>query len=70
MLVFLVTMEDDLADLNLNDEEEDAFQEEEATMDNQHQFNLMGRCLTGCAFPSIKEHNGKSMASNRRDLHI
>ncbi|KAH1082970.1 hypothetical protein J1N35_022731 [Gossypium stocksii] len=39
-------MEEDLANLKLLDEDEEAFQEEAAVVDRSYQFCLVGRCLT------------------------
>ncbi|MBA0581264.1 hypothetical protein Gorai_023447 [Gossypium raimondii] len=49
-------MEEELANLNLIDEEEDAFHEEGAVVDQKYQFSLVGRCLTNSVvhFPSLR----------------
>lgn len=39
-------MEDELTNLNLLDEERDAFREEASVVDNEYKFCLVGRCLT------------------------
>ncbi|MBA0628117.1 hypothetical protein Godav_022888 [Gossypium davidsonii] len=48
-------MEEELANLNLIDEEEDAFHEEATVVDQNYQFSLVGRCLTDSVvhFPSL-----------------
>ncbi|KAG8503785.1 hypothetical protein CXB51_001923 [Gossypium anomalum] len=50
-------MDANLANLRLLDEEEEAFQEDSALVDQNHQFCLVGRCLTNSVvnFPSL--HN-------------
>lgn len=49
-------MEDDLANLRLVDEEEDAIQEDAASVESISQFFLVGRCLTDSVvyFPSLR----------------
>ncbi|KAK5772394.1 hypothetical protein PVK06_048682 [Gossypium arboreum] len=49
-------MEEELANLNLLDDEEEAFQEEIAVVDRNYQFCLVGRCLTDSVvhFPSLR----------------
>ncbi|MBA0654479.1 hypothetical protein Goklo_021481 [Gossypium klotzschianum] len=49
-------MEDDLANLRLVDEEEDAIQKDAAAVDSISQFFLVGRCLTDSVvhFPSLQ----------------
>ncbi|MBA0756892.1 hypothetical protein Gotri_020033 [Gossypium trilobum] len=49
-------MEDDLANLALADEEEEAFQEDAAVFDQNLQLILVGRCLTDSIvhFPSLR----------------
>ncbi|KAH1039990.1 hypothetical protein J1N35_041733 [Gossypium stocksii] len=49
-------MEDDLANLNLVDEEEEAFQEDAVVVDQNLQLSLVGRCLTDSIvhFPSLR----------------
>ncbi|KAH1047757.1 hypothetical protein J1N35_038541 [Gossypium stocksii] len=49
-------MEEELANLNLIDEEEDAFHEEAMVVDQNYQFNLVGQCLTDSVvhFPSLR----------------
>ncbi|KAH1114033.1 hypothetical protein J1N35_007411 [Gossypium stocksii] len=49
-------MEDDLANLNLVDEEEEAFQEEAAVVDQNMNLSLVGCCLTDSVvhFPSLR----------------
>ncbi|MBA0753654.1 hypothetical protein Gogos_020808 [Gossypium gossypioides] len=49
-------MEDELANLSLLDDEEEAFQEEEGAVDCAYQFCLVGRCLTDSVvhFPSLR----------------
>ncbi|KAK5792371.1 hypothetical protein PVK06_033485 [Gossypium arboreum] len=49
-------MEEELANLRLLDEEEEAFQEEVAVVDRSYQFCLVGRCLTDSVvhFPSLR----------------
>ncbi|KAG8477571.1 hypothetical protein CXB51_031101 [Gossypium anomalum] len=40
------SLKEELANLNLIDEEEDAFHEEATVVDQNYQFSLVGRCLT------------------------
>ncbi|PPS17973.1 hypothetical protein GOBAR_AA02602 [Gossypium barbadense] len=49
-------MEEELANLTLLDEEEEAFQEDLAVVDRNYQFCLVGRCLTDSIvhFPSLR----------------
>ncbi|KAK5819778.1 hypothetical protein PVK06_024801 [Gossypium arboreum] len=49
-------IEEELANLNLLDDEEEAFQEEIAVVDRNYQFCLVGRCLTDSLvhFPSLR----------------
>ncbi|MBA0812487.1 hypothetical protein Gohar_026454 [Gossypium harknessii] len=49
-------MEEELANLNLINEEEDAFHEEATVVDQNYQFSLVGRCLTNSVvyFPSLR----------------
>lgn len=47
---------EELANLNLLVEEEDAFKEEDTEVDNVYQYCLVGRCLTDSVvhFPSLR----------------
>ncbi|MBA0812382.1 hypothetical protein Gohar_026353 [Gossypium harknessii] len=49
-------MEEELANLNLIDEEEDAFHKEATVVDQNYQFSLIRRCLTDSVvhFPSLR----------------
>ncbi|MFQ6634879.1 hypothetical protein Gotur_011429 [Gossypium turneri] len=49
-------MEEELANLSLLDDEEEAFQEEAVAMERTYQFCLVGRCLTDSVvhFPSLR----------------
>lgn len=49
-------MEEELANLNLEEEEEEAFHEEESVVDNQYHLSLVGHCLTDrlVHFPSLR----------------
>ncbi|KAK5793155.1 hypothetical protein PVK06_034292 [Gossypium arboreum] len=50
-------MEEDLANLKLLDEEEEAFQEEAVLMDRSYQFCLVGQCLTDSVVHFSSLHN-------------
>lgn len=49
-------MEEELASLNLLEDEEEAFCEEAMAVDNEFQYCLVGRCLTNSVvhFPSLQ----------------
>ncbi|MBA0628147.1 hypothetical protein Godav_022915, partial [Gossypium davidsonii] len=49
-------IEEELANLNLIDDEEDAFHEEATVVDQNYQFSLVRRCLTDSVvhFPSLR----------------
>lgn len=52
-----VKMEDELVNLNLVDEEEEAFREDASIVDNEFRFCLVGRCLIDSVvhFPSMQD---------------
>ncbi|MBA0676272.1 hypothetical protein Goari_017764 [Gossypium aridum] len=59
-------MEEDLASLNLIDEEEDAFQEDAVVVDQNYHLSLVGRCLTD----SVDLVGGKSVVSFVKSIGI
>ncbi|MBA0577211.1 hypothetical protein Golob_028086 [Gossypium lobatum] len=50
-------MEDALENLNLHDEEEEAFQEDEGVVGRVNQLSLVGRCLTNSVFHFLSLRN-------------
>ncbi|PPS20225.1 hypothetical protein GOBAR_AA00351 [Gossypium barbadense] len=51
-----IVIEDELANLSILDEEEEAFQEEAVVIEQSFQFSLVGRCLTDSVvnFPALR----------------